>query len=827
MVKNDGTVRVCGDYKVSKTDMYPLPKIEELFASLSGGQTFTKLDLSHAYLQVPLAEESQKYLVINTHKGLYAYKRLPFGVASAPAVFQRIMDNILQGLPGVCTYLDDILVTGKTADEHTKNLNAVLTRLREAGMRLKKTKCQFSLRKIEYLGHVISSKGLEPATSKVTAIVDAPSPHDVPQLKLLLGLVNYYGKFLPNLSTTLAPLYKLLRQGVKWQWKSEEATALAKVKEALQSPNLLVHFDSAKPLLLACDASPVGVGAVLSHRLDDGTEKPISYASRTLSAAERKYSQLDKEALAIIFGVKHYHQYLYGREFVILSDHKPLKHIFNASKSTPAMASARIQRWAILLGGYHYRIEYKSGQQNANADAFSRLPLSTTPLEIPTPPEVIHMMELIDTTPVSVSQIRTQTAHDPTLSRVKELVMNGWTATHTLPPEFQPFVTRELELSIQNDCLLWGSRVIVPPKLRDRVLQELHNSHPGSSRMKSLARQYIWWPGLNQAIENMVKSCKICQGTRNKPPSATLHPWDWPQKPWQRVHADYAGPFLGRMFLILVEANTKWVDIHVVNSTSAEVTIEKMRATFATLGLPQILVTDNGPQFTSAQFAQFTKNNGIKHVTSSPYHPSTNGLAERMVQTFKEGMRRQKTGSIETRIARFLFAYRNTPQSTTGVSPAVMMFKRPLRCHLDLLKPNIEETVQARQIQQQLNHDVHSKDRKFQINDTVYVENFAQGSKWLEGIVEEIRGPLTYMIKLPDGRILKRHVDHIRNRISAEPSNSQDVPSREDSSSFGPQLDTDEEPQSEQLSQSPEQHSIPIRSSSRIRRPPDRFCPDS
>ena len=254
------------------------------------------------------------------------------------------------------------------------------------------------------------------------------------------------------------------------------------------------------------------------------------------------------------------------------------------------------------------------------------------------------------------------------------------------------------------------------------------------------------------------------------------------------------------MFLILVDANTKWVDIHVVNSTSAEVTIKKMRATFATLGLPQILVTDNAPQFTSAQFAQFTKNNGIKHVTSSPYHPSTNGLAERMVQTFKEGMRQQKTGSIETRTARFLFAYRNTPQSTTGVSPAVMMFKRPLRCHLDLLKPNIEETVQARQIQQQLNHDIHSKDQKFRINNTEYVENFAQESKWLEGIVEEIRGPLTYIIKLPDGRILKRHVDHIRNRTSAEPSNSQDVPSREDSSSFGPQLDTDEEPQSEQLS---------------------------
>ena len=281
------------------------------------------------------------------------------------------------------------------------------------------------------------------------------------------------------------------------------------------------------------------------------------------------------------------------------------------------------------------------------------------------------------------------------------------------------------------------------------------------------------------------------------------------------------------MFLVLVDTNTKWVDIHVVNSSSAEVTIEKMRATFATLGLPQILVTDNGPQFTSVQFAQFTKNNGIKHVTSLPYHPSTNGLAERTVQTFKEGMRWQKIGFIETCVARFLFAYRNTPQSSTGVSPAVMMFNRSLRCHLDLLKPNIEETVQGRQIQQQLNHDTHSKDRKFQINDTVFVENFGHGSKWLAGIIDDIRGPLTYMVRLPDGRMLKRHVYHIWNRTSMEPSKSQAViPSHGESLLFGPLLDT-EEPLPEQPSQSPEQHSVPIRSSSRIQRPPDRFRPDS
>ena len=263
--------------------------------------------------------------------------------------------------------------------------------------------------------------------------------------------MNYYGKFLPDLATTLAPLYRLLRQGVKWHWESEQEAALAEMKKVLQSSNLLTHFDPTKYLVLACDASPVGVGAVLSHRFDDGTEKPISYASRTLTPAERKYSQLDKEALAIIFGVKHYHLYLYGHKFTILSDHKPLMHILSESKSTPAMASARIQRWAILLGGYHCHIEYKPGPQNANADAFSRLPVQNMPL--PVPPEIVHMMDHLNATPVTISQIRTQTIHDPILSRVMQFVMHGWTTTDNLPPEFKPFLRCKFELSVQNNSL--------------------------------------------------------------------------------------------------------------------------------------------------------------------------------------------------------------------------------------------------------------------------------------------------------------------------------------------------------------------------------------
>ena len=221
VVKQDGSVRICGDYKltvnqVAETDTYPLPRIEDMFASLSGGKTFTKLDLLHAYQQIPLDEESKEYTTINTHRGLYRYKRLPFGVASAPSIFQRTIESILQGIPRVTVYIDDILITGTTQEEHLRNLEEVLSRLEKANIRLKLCKCAFFLPSVDYLGHRISAQGLQPLADKVKAILDAPAPRNVSQLKSFLGSLNYYSKFLPNLSSTLAPLYRLLHKNARW-----------------------------------------------------------------------------------------------------------------------------------------------------------------------------------------------------------------------------------------------------------------------------------------------------------------------------------------------------------------------------------------------------------------------------------------------------------------------------------------------------------------------------------------------------------------------------------------------------------------------------------
>ena len=298
VLKKDGSVRICGDYKLtvnraSKLDKYPLPRIEDLFASLAGGKS--KLDLAHAYQQVTLDEDSKRFVCINTPKGLYQYTRLPFGVASAPSLFQRVMENLLQGLPHVVVYLDDILVTGATEDEHIRNVEEVLRRLETAGMRLKRSKCAFMLSEVEYLGHRITAEGLRPTPEKTRAIVNAPAPQSVSQLKSFLGLVNYYAKFLPNLSSTLAPLYSLLQKYVEWSWGKDQEEAFQRAKQLLTSSNVLAHYDPTRELLLACDASPYGIGAVLSLVMADGSDKPVAFASRSLTPAEKRYSQLYKE----------------------------------------------------------------------------------------------------------------------------------------------------------------------------------------------------------------------------------------------------------------------------------------------------------------------------------------------------------------------------------------------------------------------------------------------------------------------------------------------------------------------------------------------------
>ena len=343
-------------------EQYPLPKPDELFSTLAKGKIFSKLDLSQAYLQLRLDERSMQYVTINTHKGLYSFTRLPFGVASAPAIFQRTMDKILQGLPNVICYIDDILVSGEDEASHFQLLEQVFTRLEKHGIRLKQEKCCFLLPSVEYLGHQISEEGIKPLANKVSAITKAPTPKDLQQLRSFLGLVNYYGKFIPNLATLLQPLNELLQADAKLVWSRKCDQAFQEAKRKIAS--VLTHYDPARPIKLAVDASPYGVGAVISHNMPNGTERPIAFASRTLHKSEKNYAQIEKEALAIVYGVKKFHQYLYGRKFTLVTDHQPLTSIFGSKKGVPSLAAARLQRWAILLSAYNYTTSAINPQGN-------------------------------------------------------------------------------------------------------------------------------------------------------------------------------------------------------------------------------------------------------------------------------------------------------------------------------------------------------------------------------------------------------------------------------------------------------------------------------
>ncbi|XP_041379597.1 uncharacterized protein K02A2.6-like [Gigantopelta aegis] len=483
VIKWDGTVRICGDYKLTvnqaaKLDTYPLPKVDDLFSQLAGGKKFTKLDLAHAYQQIALEPDSKQYLTINTHKGLYQYTRLPFGVHSAPS----------------------------------------------------------------------------------------------------------------NLSTDNRR-----------------------------------HFERCQER------------AVLSHIMEDGSEKPVAFASRSLTPAEKRYSQLDKEALAIIFTWSEERQ----QEFNV---------------------------GALALSAYEYNIVYKSGNSNANADLLSRLPLPETIADVPIPGELILLMETIQSSPITSTKIKSWTDKDPILARVRNCTLKGWTKTSA--EDLRPFSQRKEELSVQDGCILLGCRVVIPKVGREKLLDQLHETHPGIVRMKSLARSTVWWPGIDKQIEEKVKSCQQCQSNQKSLAAVPMHPWEWPKRPWARIHIDHAGPFQGKIFLVVIDAHSKWLEVVVVPSTSSINTIRVLRTMFATHGLPEVVVTDNGTAFTSGEFQEFLKKNGIQHLRSAPYHPSSNGLAERGVQILKEGLKKITNGDIETRLARLLYHYRITPHSTTGVSPA-------------------------------------------------------------------------------------------------------------------------------------------------------------
>ncbi|XP_054287992.1 uncharacterized protein K02A2.6-like [Macrosteles quadrilineatus] len=544
---------------------------------------------------------------------------------------------------------------------------------------------------------------------------------------------------------------------------------------------VLLPFDPNLDIVVSADASHYGLGAVLALVLPNGSERPVAFASRTLGKSEIKYAQVEKEALALIFAVRKFHNFLYGRKFTLVTDHRALTFLLGPTKAIPTLAAARIQRWALILATYQYDLVYKKGADHGNADALSRLPCKGEVEE-----EIegeINFFAHSQKFPISYKEIGVATKYDPILSKVLDLTRNGWPA-YTNDIQLRLYSDKALQLSVEKDCLLWGSRVIIPRVHQKEVLQLLHTEHPGESRMKAISRSFVWWPNLDVEIEEFVKKCSICQKTRKSMPVVPLQPWSWPNRNWQRLHLDFAA-YEGKDFLILVDSRSKWPEIFHMKSTTSAKVIEKLRTCFAAYGLPNTVVTDGGTQFTSQEFNDFLKFNGIRHLVSPPYHPASNGLAERMVQTTKDVFLKQlledsKTTlnrTLQHRLDSFLFAYRNTPHSTTGMTPAEMFLKTIPRTPLSLLKPHLSDDMKRKQEETKARADTRrGKQRSFNKGDMVLVRTVRQEKiNWQSGVIFKVVSPVTYLVNV-EGKTRFIHADHLKLNPSHEDEEEQMLP---------------------------------------------------
>ena len=789
IVKEDGTIRICGDYKATvnpniDTAVYPLPTIEDCLAELVGGDKFTKLDIKQAYNNLRLREDDMKLVTVNTHKGLFAPTRLPYGISSAGAIFQRKMDQILAKMPGVACRVDDIIITAHDDETHMRRVEEVIRRLEAAGFHCRWDKCKFMQPSVVYLGHLISKLGIKPLQCKVETIRKAKYPENVTQLISFLGAVQYYSRYIPHMSTVVEPLNRLRSASTPWRFGDPEKRSFDELKKALSSERVLAFYNPALDLKLDADASSVGLGAVLSQIDEQGREQPVEFISRTLSAAERNYSQIEKEGLAIVWAVKRLHRYLYARPFTLVTDHKPLESIYHPHKSIPEMGISRLQRWALFLSSYQYKVKFRPTQKHSNADMCSRFPLSnkenreeTDSLDIGTVHRVTSESESLssvfsvhhlgdDKPLLDPETIVLHTRRDPVLGKVLYYIKEGWnekaSADSKLAPELKPYFDRRTELSMDSGCVLWGSRVVIPGKLRSDILSLLHSTHMGMSSMKALARGYVWWPNLDSDIESVAHSCEACKINQRMPPASVPHPWVKPSGPWERVHLDFCGPFFNAMWLVVICAYSKWIEVIRMSSTKSGPVIHELRTLFSRFGIPRVIVSDNGPQLVSHEMSDFMARNGVKHILIPSYHPASNGQAESIVGKFKSGMKRMmlKNPDIMCNLANWLMGYRNTPHPATGIEPSMAMMGRRARNALSMLHPlNNSRRHNKLLAHEQKVIEKETVKRQFSVGENVLFWNTHRQS-WCRGTIKELLGSKVFLIETDEGQT-RKHLDQI------------------------------------------------------------------
>ena len=610
----------------------------------------------------------------------------------AQQIFQNAIRETLSGIKGAINISDDILVYGKTQGDHDRALRETFQRLREKCLTLNRIKCIFSKSSLEFFGYKFSDKGISADPKKVEAIINLQSPSSVTEVRSLLGMLNYCSRFIPAYATLTQPLRELTQKDIPWEWTDRHEHALEQLKNALVEAPVTAYFDPDKPTEISVDASPVGLGTILAQTDPlTGNKHVVAYASRSLTPVEQRYSQTEREALAVVWGCEYYHIYIYGKPVTVNTDHKPLIAIYNNPQSKPP---ARIERWALRLQPYQVTVIYKNGEDNP-ADYMSRHPEKFTKLNSRQERIAEEFVDYISQTStpkaLKLEDIAKATLQDPTLQAVMVAIRsNNWfEPAKRLEINHKTYralerVQQELTVCSTNCIILRGTRIVVPEILQQRVIDLAHEGHQGIAKTKSLLREKVWFAGIDGAVERKVKSCMPCQVTTPETTREPLQMSPLPEGPWKEVSVDFKELSGGGYLLVVYDDYSRYPVVEVITSVSSKTVIPRLNKIFAEFGIPETVRSDNGPPFNSKEFGEFSQRIGFTHRRVTPLWPRANGEVERFMRTLKKTIEAAK---VEQRpwkeeLCELLRNYRATPHCTTRKAPATVLFNRPIRTKL-------------------------------------------------------------------------------------------------------------------------------------------------
>lgn len=759
IVKQKGQIRICIDpTDVNKNVIrrhYPLKTLEEIAAKISGSKIFSKLDCKKGFWQIKLSERTQKFLTFATPWGRYSCVKLPFGLCSAPEVFQQIMSKLLTDINKAEASMDDILIYANDKAELDKTTAEVIKRIEDAGLTLNKDKCEFAVDKIRFLGHILSARGVEIDQEKVDAIDKLREPSNKVELQRLLGMVTYLAKFIPNLSEITQPLRKLLEKESDWVWTPHQAKAVEQIKKALSSTPVLRFYNVNEDVKLQADASSYALGAALFQ-----ADQPVAYASRSLTKAELNYPQIEKEALAIRFACKKYHEYIYGKKLTVETDHKPLETIF---KKPISNAPPRLQRILLEIAPYAPTVIYRKGETMYVADTLSR---DCDPNEA-TADEEFEVLAILSISNDAMDRLRIATKHDEELTIVRQYVQGGWpTEQQAVQAQAKSYWNFRDEISEFNGLMFKGQKIIIPAKEKSTTLNQLHSGHQGVQRTLAIARDHVFWLNMSKDITDFIKKCRICETTQRSNTKEPMIVKVIPIYPFQIIASDLF-KYQVNDYLLIADSYSGFFDFKKLNHTTSKEIIEHLKSWFAIHGIPAKLETDNGPQYASREFKQFAQVWGFEHVTSSPKYPQSNGLAERSVQTAKNILRKCALDNTDINLA--MLTQRNTPRSKALGSPSQRLMSRTTRS----LIPTNEKKLQPQvidDVSEQLKM-LRNKQKQYYDRNTKPAKELSVGEKvrlqqnayqWTGAtITEATNKPRSFIVETDDGRKYRRNTSHL------------------------------------------------------------------